>query len=67
MHKKAQELALRILELRKQKRSIEKSVRKVEKELEKVYDSVQAEALEIEMGLLVRRKTEEGYEWVIEI
>ena len=67
VHKKAQELALRILELRKQKRSIEKSVRKVEKELEKVYDSVQAEALEIEMGLLVRRKTEEGYEWVIEI
>lgn len=67
IHKKAQELAVRILELRKQKRSIEKSVRKVEKELEKVYDSIDANALEIEMGLLVRRKTEEGYEWVIEI
>ena len=39
----------------------------LEKELEKVYDSIDANALEIEMGLLVRRKTEEGYEWVIEI
>ncbi len=67
VHKKAQELAVRILELRKQQRSIEKSVRKVERELEKVYDSVEADALEIEMGLLVRRKKQDGYEWVIEI
>lgn len=67
VHRKAQELAVRILELRKQQRALEKSVRKVERELEKVYDSVEADALEIEMGLLVRRKKEDGYEWVIEI
>lgn len=67
VHRKAQELAVRILELRKQQRSIEKAIRKVERELEKVYDSAEADALEIEMGLLVRRRKEEGYEWVIEI
>jgi len=67
IHKKAQELAVRILELRKQQRSIERSVRKVERELEKIYDSVETDALEIEMGLLVRRRKENSYEWVIEI
>lgn len=67
VHKKAQELAVRILELRKQQRSIERSVHKAERELEKIYDSVDADALEIEMGLLVRRRKENSYEWVIEI
>lgn len=67
IHKKTQELAVRILELRKQQRSIERSVRKVERELEKIYDSVETDALEIEMGLLVRRRKENSYEWVIEI
>lgn len=67
VHKKAQELAARVLELRKQQRALDKSVSKTERELEKLYDSVGTDALEIEMGLLVRRKKEEGYEWIIEI
>ena len=67
VYKKAQELATRILELRKQQRSIDKNVRKVERELERIYDSIGADALEIEMGLLVRKKIEGGYDWVIEI
>ena len=67
MHKKAQELATRVLELRKQQRAIDKNVSKVEREMEKLYDSVGTDALEIEMGMLVRRKKNEGYEWVIEI
>lgn len=67
VHKKAQELAGRILELRKQQRSLVKSVAKVERELEKIYDIADTNALEIEMGVLVRRKKENGYEWVIEI
>jgi hypothetical protein len=67
VHKKAQELATRVLELRKQQRAIDKNVSKVERELEKLYDSVGTDALEIEMGMLVRRKKNEGYEWVIEI
>ena len=67
VHKKAQELAGRILELRKQQRAIDKNVAKVERELEKIYDSVGTDVLEIEMGMLVRRKKTDGYEWVIEI
>ena len=67
VHKKAQALAVRILDLRKQQRALEKSIRKVEGELEKVYDSIEVNALEIEMGLLVRRKKDHGYEWIIEI
>ena len=67
VHKKAQELAGRILELRKQQRAIDKNVAKVERELEKIYDSVGTDVPEIEMGMLVRRKKADGYEWVIEI
>ena len=60
VHKKAQELAEKI-------RSIDASVLKIEKELEKLFDLVRADCLEIELGMLVRRKRETGYEWLIEI
>lgn len=67
IHKKAQELANRILEMKRQKRGIDAAILKVEKELEKIYDNANIDCLEVEMGLLVRRKTEQGYEWLIEI
>lgn len=67
IHKKAQELANRILEMKKQKRGIDAAILKVEKELEKLYDNANVDCLEVEMGMLVRRKTDHGYEWVIEI
>lgn len=67
IHKKAQELASRVLELKRQKRGIDAAILKVEKELEKIYDNANIDCLEVEMGMLVRRKTEHGYEWLIEI
>lgn len=67
IHKKAQELAAKILEMKKQKRSLDSSIAKVEKELGKIYDNAGVDCLETEMGMLVRRKTEMGYEWLIEI
>ena len=67
IHKKAQELAEKILSLKKQKRSLDASVGKLERELGNLYDSANIDCLEIEMGLLVRRKKETGVEWVIEI
>ena len=67
IHKRAQEIAARILELKKQRRGIDSAVRKAEKELEKIFDAENIEALELEMGLLVRRKKDSGYEWLIEI
>lgn len=67
IHKKAQELASRILEMKKQKRGLDAAIVKVEKELEKIYDNAGVDCLEVEMGMLVRRRTEQGYEWLIEI
>lgn len=67
IHKKAQGLAGKILEMKKQKRSIEASILKVEKELEKLFDHAGVDCLEIELGMLVRRKKNAGYEWLIEI
>ena len=60
IHVKSQELALKILEFKKQKRGVEKNIRKLEKELEDIFDSSGVEELEIDMGLLVRRKNEDG-------
>ena len=67
MHIRVQELAGKILELKKQKRGIEKNVEKTEKELCSIFDSVETDCMEVDMGLLVRRKQEKGYEWLIEI
>ena len=53
--------------MNKQKRRIDASVLKIEKELEKLFDLVGADCLEIEPGMLVRRKKDVGYEWLIEI
>ena len=62
-----QDLAVKILDLKKQKRKLDNSVGKVEKELERIYDNAKIDSLEIEMGLLVRREKAGGYEWLIEI
>lgn len=48
-----QELATRILEMKKQKRGIDAAILKVEKELEKIYDNANIDCLEVEMGMSV--------------
>ena len=67
IHKKVQELAAKIVELKKQKRGIDKNIRKIEAELEEIFDRAESDCMEIDMGLLVRRKKDGGYEWIIEI
>ena len=57
----------RIIELKKQKRGLDRSVRKTEEELQKIFDTAGIDCLEIAIGLLVRRKTGEEYEWLIEL
>lgn len=52
IHKRARELASRILEMKKQKRGIDAAILKVEKELEKIYDNANVDCLEGEMGML---------------
>lgn len=68
IHKQAEKLAQRIVEMKKQKRGLDKSIRKIETELQKIFDNSRIDCLEISMGLLVRRKKEDnGYEWLIEL
>ena len=67
VHKKAQELAEKILEMRKQKRGLDLSIEKIERELDKLYDAADTDCIEIEMGMLVRKKNGKNVEWVIEI
>lgn len=68
VYRKVQELAEKILEMKRQRRGIDKKIAKTERELESVFDGIKADCLEIEMGLLCRRKKADGsYEWVIEI
>lgn len=67
IHKKAQELAVKILDMKKQSRKLNSNISKIEAELGSIYDSEGVDCLEIDMGLLVRRRTEQGWEWIIEI
>ncbi len=67
IHNNVQNLAQRVLDLKKQKRGVDRSIAKLEKELSDIFDSNGIECLEIEMGMLCRRKNEDGYEWIIEI
>ena len=67
IHKKAQLVAARIIEQKKQKKSLDKSIEKMERELDKIFDDAKIESLDLEMGTLVRRKGEKGSEWLIEL
>ena len=67
IHKKAQAVAARIPDMKKQRRSLDQSIAKLEGELNVIFNNEKIDCLEIEMGMLVRRKTEKGTEWVIEI
>ncbi len=68
VYRKVQELAEKILEMKRQKRGIDKNITKLERELEHAFDGMQTDCLEIERGLLCRRKREDGScEWVIEL
>ena len=67
IHKQTEKLAQRIVELKKQRRGLDKSIHKTEAELQKIFDNAGIDCLEIEMGMLVRRKRGEEYEWLIEL
>ncbi len=67
VHKKVQELSARILELKKQKRGVDKAIEKLEKDVGQIFDQMKTDCMEIESGLLVRRRKGDGYEWFIEL
>ena len=51
----------------RQKRGVDKSIARVEKELSDLFDAQNVDCIEVEMGLLARRKEQEKYTWHIEI
>lgn len=65
IHKRTEELAGKLVELKKQKRGIEKNIKRQEEELTRIFDQAQIDSLEIDMGTLIRQKKTEGYEWSI--
>ena len=67
LNKKVYDITNKILEFKKQKRGIDKNIVKLERELEKLFDDAGIDCLEVEFGMLVRRKTNTGYEWIVEI
>lgn len=67
IHAQVQELAEKIVEFKRQKKGIDKSIEKVEKELNTIFNHAGIDCMDVSMGMLVRRKKENGYEWVIEI
>ena len=67
IYKKAQMAAVKIIEQKKQKRHLEKTIEKMERELDRIFDDAKIESLDMEMGVLVRRRSEKGSEWVIEL
>lgn len=64
---KAQSIAEKMMELRKQRRNVDKTLKKYEKELADIFDDCKTDSMEIKMGLLVRRKNGEKTEWMIEL
>ena len=64
---KAQTIAEKMMELRKQRRNLDKALRKYEQELSDIFDDSDTDNMEIKMGLLVRRRNGEKTEWGIEL
>ena len=67
VHVKVQDLATKIVEMKKQKRGIDKTIKKVEREMCQLFDNACVDCMEIDIGMLVRRKKGNEYEWMIEI
>ncbi len=67
INRRVQDITGRILEMKKQKRGIDKNIVRLEHELETIFDEAGIDCLEVEFGMLVRRMNERGYEWVVEI
>lgn len=67
IHKQTERLAQKIVEQKRQRRGLDKAIQKTEAELQRIFDNAEIDCLEITMGLLVRRKKGDGYEWLIEL
>ncbi|MDE6907570.1 MAG: hypothetical protein K2P21_05330 [Lachnospiraceae bacterium] len=62
-----QPIAEKMIELRKQKRNLDKALERCEKELSRIFDDNNTNSMEIKEGLLIRRSSSGKTEWVIEL
>ncbi len=67
VHSKAMDIATKLVETKKQKRGLDKTIRKLEQELGAILDAQGIDCMEIEMGMLSRRKNGDDVDWFIEI
>lgn len=67
VHKQAEELTHKMMELRKQERGIRRAIEKQEKELGDILDDIGEDCIELEIGILRRKKGETGWEWCVEL
>ena len=65
VHKQAEELTHKMMELRKQERGIRRAIEKQEKELGDILDDIGEDCIELEIGILRRKKGETGWEWCV--
>lgn len=64
IHIKVQELASRMIDMKKQKRRIDKFIQKTESKLVEIYAQAGIDCLEAEMGLLSRRKKDRNSQFI---
>lgn len=67
IHKRAEEITHKMMELRKQERGIKRAIEKQEMELNKILDETGSDSIELEIGMLKRNKVNGRYEWSVEL
>ncbi len=67
VHKQAEEMVHKMMELRKQERGIRHAIEKQEKGLNQILDDIGADCIELEMGILKRSRGAKGWEWSVEL
>ncbi len=67
VHKQAEEMTHKMMELRRQERGIRRAIEKQEKELGSILDDIGEDCIELEIGILKRRQGEKGWEWSVEL
>jgi len=67
VHKQAEEMVHKMMELRKQERGIRHAIEKQEKGLNQILDDIGADYIELDMGILKRSRSPEGWEWNVEL
>ncbi|WP_158217634.1 CRISPR-associated primase-polymerase type A1 [Lottiidibacillus patelloidae] len=65
--KEINDLANKLIELRKHKRGLSKRLSHIEEELTRIFDEKKVDKVEIDIGFLVRKQKENENNWVIHI